>query len=236
MAKEDLFQTLNIDRAFEVCFWFAICFGALVLIAFNSLANRIRERPVSLKLAFENFLGFKQTFTQPISSLSIIYASFGLLFMLSKLIFSLGVKTSKVLLSLTFVVTSLQQLMRSNLVCCFADDGIILEVTKQAEKNTTLNRLFAEKSMLQGGVNSDQYPNNCVIKLQKMRMPMDMAGKVMFVKRMYAKSFLKRWAQRKKPNGDVDFWKSQTMFDMVSVNYYRKGLHRYKAILNRKTN
>lgn len=230
-AKEDLFLTLNIDPMFEASFWFSICFGALFLIAFNSVANRVRKTRVSMKLAIENFLGFKQTFMHPISSLSIIYASFGLLYMLSKLIFSLGVKTSKVLLNLTFVVTSLQELIGSNLVSCFCEDDNILEVAKQAEKNTTLNRLFTEKSVLPGGINSDDYPNNCVIKLQRTKKPIDMdeggRRKAVFVKRMYAKTFLMRWVLRKKATGEVDFWQSPSLFQSVSVNYYRKGLDRW---------
>lgn len=111
------------------------------------------------------------------------------------------------------------------------EDGVLLEVTKQAEKNTTLNRLF-EKSVLPGGINSKEHPNHCVVTLGKIRKPIDMAGggkrKAMFVKRMYAKSFIKRFALKKKPTGELaDFWQSQTLFDMVSVNYYRKGLDRW---------
>ena len=190
----------------------------------------MREQPVSLKLALENFFGFKQTFTHPISGLSIIFASFGLLLMLTKLIYSLGIKTSKVLLNLTFVVTTLQELMRSNLVCCFAEDDVILEVTKQAEKNSTMNRLFTEKSVWPGGLNSEKYPNHCVVKLQKVREPIDMAEggkrKAVFARRKYAKSFLNRYALAHKPSGDVNFWQSPTIFGMISVNFYRKGLGR----------
>ena len=230
-AKEDLFQTLNIDRAFAACFLSSICLGALFLVAFNSVANWVRERPVSLKLAFENFLGFKQTFAYPVSSLSIIYGSFELLYMLSKLIFSLGVKTSKVLLNLSFVITSLQQLMRSNLVCCFGKDDIILAVTKHAEKNSTMNRLFTEKSAMPGGVNAEKYPNNCVVNLQKLRKPLSMAEggrrKAVFAQRKYAKTFMNRWAQRKNADGyHVNFWQSPTMVEMINVHYYRKGLDR----------
>ena len=214
------------------CFWFSICLGALILIAFNSMANRVRKRITDQKLALENFLGFKQTFTYPVCSLSIVYASFGLLYMLSKQIYSLSIKIpSKVLLNLTFVITSLEQLMRSNLVCCFPETGSLLEITRQAEKNTTLNRLFTEKSALPGGMNSDAYPNNCVFRIGMMRKPIDMTegrrGKTIFVKRLYAKSFLKKRVLHKKPNGDLaDFWESPTMLGMVSVNYFRKGLDR----------
>ena len=227
-------------------FLFSICLGAFILVAFNSLANRMRKRKVSLKLALENLVGFEQTLSRSFSSMAILYGTFNMLYMFTKLIYSMGVKvrlqisnsgltfkylnrllskTSKVLIGLTLVVTTLDQLMRSNLTCCFAEDGIILEVTRQASKNTTLNRLFTEKSV-GAGLNSDAYPNNCVLKLQKLRQPMDMAGRMMFVKRMYAKIFLKRYAQRQKGQGNVDFFRSPTLFDMVSVNYYRKGLKR----------
>lgn len=120
-------------------------------------------------------------------------------------------------------VQSVEQLLQSDLVVCLAEDYLAYEL--DADKATALNRLFSEKS-LGAKMNSKKFPNRCVIDFGTLKTSVDMYKKAMFIKASLARSFLVIWAQWKTQRGEVKFWQSPSLFDVIYVHFYRAGLSR----------
>lgn len=156
---------------------------------------------------------------KPFLAASIILAAFRFFSMFLRIFYNLAVQTNKVLVDPNFIDT-LEQLMQSDLVVCFSEDYAIYEL--EADRNTALGRMFAEKS-IGVGVNSARWPNNCVIDYSNLKKPLDISGKAIFVNFSLFKSLLAFWT---KSEPEMSFHRSKSMFDMICVNFYWKGLDR----------
>ena len=204
-------------------FWLSLLFGSIFLLYLDRLANRIKiqNRRPNLASAFYLNKG-----TNLFLATGIVLASFRFFTMFATIFFNQAVQTSKVLVD-SHLVQSLKQLLHSDLVVCFAEENAVYLV--DAPQETVLSRLFTRKSTGSNGNsfgNSDKFPNNCVVNFEKLRNPLDMTKKAMFVQEMVAKMFLVTWTRWKTGSSEVDFWQSPPLFDMICVHFHRTGLDR----------
>ena len=125
-----------------------------------------REKKLKRKAILEHLFefGFRSNRTS-FSKFALALSFYRIFFML----YSNSIKTSSTVLETGhFIITSLQQLLRSDYVVCFSVDHISLEIAIESEQNTVVDRLFREKTGLPSGVNSKQFPNQCVIDLSRL--------------------------------------------------------------------
>ena len=89
------------------------------------------------------------------------------------------------------------------MVACFYEDHISLKLATETDQNTMLKRIFREKAGLPSGVNSEKFPNKCVINLIKLRQPFDLTGKAMFSNKILSTMTVASFVF---DNGQTNYW------------------------------
>ena len=164
----------------------------------------------------ENLIDFRADLRYPVTKIGLHLILFEIFIMFSTKIFTNNIKTSKVLVRTDNIITSLDQLLKSEFVVCFFEDHIITEVTIESPKTSILRRLFDEKDFSNSKL-SKEHPvervgNKCIIRTRKMKKGgFDFTGKALFINELFIKSFI-IINVTKKPG--VYYWQSEKLFEV----------------------
>lgn len=201
LIQLDLVKALDIDRSFGLGLLLLIVAFIAFLLFINRLVSR-RKRNLKTKSILERLFGFRAT-QKSFSKFGLVLSFYRLFFMLCKMLYANGIKTSNTVLETGHFITSLQQLLTSDFVVCFYEDHISLEIILESEQNTVLDRLFREKSHLPAGMNSQKYSNKCVIDMSRIKSQIDLTGKALYANHLFSTLTVGKYAL---DNGQSNYW------------------------------
>lgn len=82
----------------------------------------------------------------------------------------------------------------------------------ESPKTSILRRVFDAKELNNAKLSSNEkMSNKCLISIPKIRTPIDLTGKAMFINPMFIKVFISHYII-KKP--DVNYWQSESLFEV----------------------
>ena len=207
IEQRDLVQLKDLLKAVDVDFSFGLAIVSLVLafIGLLIILGRLLakgKRQDEGKAILAKLFGFKPV-QRNFTKLGLVLIFYRIFFMLCKMLYANSIKTSNTVLETGHFITSLQQLLSSDFVVCFYEDHISLAITIESDRNTTINRLFRQKTDLQSGVNSLKFSSKCVIDLSRLGHPIDLAGKALYANQLLSTITLARYVA---DNGESNYW------------------------------
>ena len=190
------------------------------------------ERCRSTKRLLENFFHFKLDLKHPFTLVGLQLVFYQVFLMLCKIIFSNSIQTSKIVVEVDHLITSLDQLLKSDLVVCWFH-GIMKTFAQEASHDAPINRIFREKIYASPEIDlvDGKASRLCILDFFKMKKLVDFSGKAIIQASVYVNTLLTRYVHYEPKD---KYFESKPLFDQIMVHYYRNGLTKsqVKAINN----
>lgn len=136
------------------------------------------------------------------------------------MIWSIFIKTVKVLVDTSNLINSFEQLIESKYDICCTDSMISRNLMPKKFEDQILKQLIGKNS------------KKCVFTLTTLKKPIDLARKAFILNANYVDAFLSIYVQKKK---DAVFWVyDKSIFENIIVHYFRTDLNPFeKESINR---
>lgn len=205
-------KSLKLDKEFDLIFILSIIAFMILMICSNLLINKMNRRDTKIKLILENFFAFRSNFGTSFTKFGLIFIFYKIFQMFFKILFSNFLNTLKVLVDTSNIISSLDKFTELKYEVCFSEEQITNRILPKSIERRILNGL------------NEMHRNRCLINVPKLKETIDLKGKALLWNSNNIHIFLSIYAMAK-PN--LNYWLlDRSIFDYITVSYYRIGLTR----------
>ena len=177
------------------------------------------------KKIFLNFFKLKLTLKQPATKIGLMLIFYQIFWMLFKLLIASSIKTTKVVVDQSALISSVDQLLRKNIVVCWMKDDIEISLAVQSPKHSFIRRLYEEKRFKVPTRGMDgAYSRNCLLSFVNLANAFSLENKVLFMEKPSHYTFLAYFISYE-PYARL--W-IKAFTETVNVYHYRRGLSKFQ--------